>query len=1211
MPKGYVILREKAEKTVRYKTPKGKEVCITREIYLRDDISCRSSLCCKPECHQAERCLPKELETYVLVDGFYAMNYWEVFEMDEIKGIIISLSSAYFVQQQASTKRPYNRLRSSLEDASQDCIMFDNEFHRSCFRPPHTDESFKDYTTRMNWIAANWYSNHLEGRVSIVLVTDNQSYVNLCASKTDVTSCGVIVLDLPAFLQTYYPTLTTAKLLFDSLDASLHSTETKELSDLTEKSLEAEDSMEPLDSLVVPSEPAPGHAYPPYLPESALIAGLRSGQFLRGILRVSRFRPTTEAMVALTDASAIKHQPELKEALAARSEIVIHGLQHRNRAIDGDVVVVRLLPRVHWKPVSSNISAQENCVAEVVNDTTNMSDNKPDQNNIESISVSSSLPCGFVVGIVSRNWRDYVCTYVTKTSEVSLEPKGESGWIIVTPWDRRIPRIRLHTTQISKLSRERFVVRIDSWESNSAYPNGHFVQSLGCVGDLETETQTLLIEHNLAIRSFTDAQLAELAPLSVQRPWKVDPEEVKRRRDLRSPSVSGNPNSEDVLIFSIDPPGCQDVDDALSVQWLPSKVDKYGIEHKRLQLGVHIADVSFFVPAGSYIDSEARRRSTSIYLADRRYDMLPGLLSGDICSLWSGRDRYAVSVLWEIDMDSFEVLDIWYGRTVIHSSYKLTYEVAQHIYDLITTEEILSSSHKIEDFIKKAGGLETIKKDIPELKDLSVTECMTALDKLSKSISLLVDIASHVRTRRLAKGGLELESVEVRVQFADPETRTGKLEDLIPKEPLAMHNTVAELMIFANHWVARQCVESYPDRSCLRRHPPPRPEFFDELKRCVASRGFVLETDSNLSLANSLENASDPNDPEVNKVIRQLVTRAMTNALYFSTGSPNMTRDQFSHYGLALNLYTHFTSPIRRYADIIVHRLLLASLSDLRSLNEKEDEVTAESTELAKLSKSEREELFTPEELSRICHHMNEQHWAAQQVQRSSLELFQALFFKDKPIDDPSRYADGIICQLRGTNGFVAFVPRYGIRGAICIKNASGHIAWADYTSSDSGPISWLESVQDMEVERVYSSDKMDCGFLEVRNIKTKESQRYCIFDHIVVKIHVSESVAHGLNLRLELTGRPKSTSKGKASEGQEHLATVNTSSCTRVDTTIIEDVHTKDAERRRKRVADDQEHEDIEERSRLIAELHDPSSFYHRIRRILRQFKPDDMETT
>lgn len=123
------------------------------------------------------------------------------------------------------------------------------------------------------------------------------------------------------------------------------------------------------------------------------------------------------------------------------------------------------------------------------------------------------------------------------------------------------------------------------------------------------------------------------------RPWKVDHEEVKRRRDLRSPTVSGNPNSEDVLIFSIDPPGCQDVDDALSVRWLEPIQAEDGSEHRRLQLGVHIADVTYFVPPGGFVDAEARRRSTSVYLADRRYDMLPGILSGDVCSLWSGVDR--------------------------------------------------------------------------------------------------------------------------------------------------------------------------------------------------------------------------------------------------------------------------------------------------------------------------------------------------------------------------------------------------------------------------------------------------------------------------------------------------------------------------------------------------------------------------------------------
>ncbi|VDP42773.1 unnamed protein product [Schistosoma margrebowiei] len=954
----------------------------------------------------------------------------------------------------------------------------------------------------MNWIAANWYMHHLKGHVSLVFVTDNESRVHTYSSEINTTSCKLTVLDLPGFLQTYYPTLTTAKLLFDSLDVSLRSIQSKD-HNLPELS-KSENPSESLDSYIMPSAPSIGHVYPEYLPESALAAGLRSGQFLKGILHVSCFRPTTEATVALTDASAVKHQPELKEALAARSEIMIHGLQHRNRAVDGDVVVVRLLPRVHWKTVSSDISAQENCdyefifpetsqfsfttnghwspcaplvwsqglptplgelsmstnpvkapdvrfsssqfrkqhrrhekavsAAEFVSDSSSISGSKPNQDCLNSETLSRSLPCGFVVGVVSRNWRDYVCTYVPKSTESALDPKNESGWIIVTPWDRRIPLIRLHTTQISKLTRERFIVRIDTWDSYSAYPSGHFVQTLGCIGDLETETQTILIEHNLIIRNFTDAQLNELAPLSVQRPWKVDPEEVKKRRDLRSPTISGNPESEDILIFSIDPPGCQDVDDALSVQWLPPIVDEYGNEHKRLQLGVHIADVSYFVPSGSYIDSEARRRSTSIYLADRRYDMLPGLLSGDLCSLWSGRDRYAVSVLWEIDMDSFDISNIWYGRTVIHSSYKLTYELAQRIYDSVTAENISSNGFAMEELIKKSGGLEAVKNDIPELKELNRDECLTALDKLSKSISLLVDIASNIRERRLAKGGLELESVEVSVQFANPETRTGKLEDLIPKEPLEMHNTVAELMIFANHWVARRCVEYYPDRACLRRHPPPRPEYFDELKRCIACRGFVLDANSNLSLANSLKNASDPNDPEVNKVVRQLVTRAMTNALYFSTGSSNMTQDQFSHYGLALNLYTHFTSPIRRYADIIVHRLLLASLGDYRSLTTTQSELNSKNTELVTILGNKTDGLFSSEELASICNHMNEQHWAAQQVQRSSLELFQALFFKDKPVDDPSRYTEGIICQLRGTNGFIAFVPRSVFVYLICIS---------------------------------------------------------------------------------------------------------------------------------------------------------------------------------
>ncbi|KAL3312736.1 DIS3 mitotic control, partial [Cichlidogyrus casuarinus] len=237
----------------------------------------------------------------------------------------------------------------------------------------------------------------------------------------------------------------------------------------------------------------------------------------------------------------------------------------------------------------------------------------------------------------------------------------------------------------------------------------HYVRSLGPVGDLDTETQTILHEYNLGVRAFTQTILDELSPLSQVRPWRADPEECLKRRDLRSPSDPGVQagRGEDFLIFSIDPPSCEDVDDALSVRMLGNG---------RIQLGVHIADVTHFVKPGSFVDLEARRRTTSVYMADRRFDMLPGILSGDICSLWSGRDRYAVSVIWELDASTCEVLDVWYGRTVIRSRYKMAYENAEKIHNQF---QKCTAAKKLVDAL---GGIPAIHQMMPELKNSS-TEC--------------------------------------------------------------------------------------------------------------------------------------------------------------------------------------------------------------------------------------------------------------------------------------------------------------------------------------------------------------------------------------------------------------------------------------------------------------------------------------------------------
>ncbi|KAF5406041.1 hypothetical protein PHET_00417 [Paragonimus heterotremus] len=1094
MSAAYCILRERSEKTVKYKTPQGKEVCLTREVYLRDDVFCKCLICSKPACKSEGNLLSADIKNYVIVDGYEALNYWEVFEFEAIKGIILTLSTLNFVQQQAANKRPYKRIQMALEDPVQSCILFDNEFHRKCFRPPLFAETALDYATRMNWIASHWYQSHLGQSVSVILITNNKDVVADCASKTTPLSSGnqaVTVLSLPEFLQIYYPDLSGAKMLLDSLEASLQvKSAPPDQTEVLHVPLDQTDS-EVVKTTIIPNAPEPGQMYPAHIPESALMAGLRSGQFLRGILRVSRFRAATEAMVALTDASTVKHQPELKQALASRSEVAVRGMQHRNRAVDGDVVVIRLLPRDQWTAVSSNISASESNAAEVVETVTGAPEPRREESSLDLISDHSVLPCGFVVGIISRNWRDYVCTLVPESDG---QPGGfsEVGWVLVTPWDRRIPRIRLHTTQASKLAQERFIVRIDSWVASSNYPNGHYVQSLGRIGDLETETQTLLIEHNLAVRAFSDAQLFL---------WKC---------------------------------------------------------------------------------GHAKFESQSY------------------------RIRYAVSVLWEIDFDAFEVLNIWYGRTVIRSSYKLTYEVAQRIYDPPKTSVTgkLDSLPPGELLLQKLGGTKELGELIPELKNLSKDRMLQELIRLESSIKLLVEIASTIRARRVARGGLELDSIEVAVRFADAQTRSGDLEDLVPKEQLEMHGTVAELMIFANHWVARRCLEVYPDRSCLRRHPPPRPEFFEELKLCAASRGFSLDTESNRALSASLAAAEDPKDPEVKRVLLQLTTRAMTNALYFSTGADNLTREQFSHYGLALNLYTHFTSPIRRYADMIVHRVLLTALGDCRSAISGQPTVKSVCSSPIVFTETD---LFTPEQLSAVCRHMNEQHWAAQQVQRASMELFQALFFRNKPEDDPIRRADGIICQLRGSNGFIVLVSRFGIRGAVCVKDPQGQIAWAD---PQSGNISWMPADSGLEVVRVHNPNRSDCGHLEVRDTRTSSVQRYQLFDHVTVSVHVSDSVAHGLGLRLKLLTGPRSVLvDGSTPVNKATVALTTEAGQNRISSELIESVQATDVQRRQKRALDEQmERDDAQDemdQDAVIARLHEPTSLYHHFRKLVRPYVP------
>ncbi|KAM9640151.1 DIS3-like exonuclease 1 [Morphnus guianensis] len=981
----------RTEKVLLLRGQQGRSVRVVREHYLRPDVPCRCALC-RAACPRDGKLLSDDVTHYVVPDCKVVQDYLEILEFPELRGIIFMQTACQAVQHQKG-RRQYNQLRNLVKDARHDCIVFANEFHQHSYLPREKGESMEKWQTRSIYNAAVWYYNHCLGQMPVVMVTEDEDAIRQYGNETE----GVFVISFKNYLDNFWPDLKAAHELFDSI-----------LQAQRERESESQENN--------------GKEYPEHLPVEILEAGIKSGRYIQGILHVSKHRAQLEALVRLQGFGS--KETELQ------SDILIYGARARNRAIHGDVVAVELLPLQEWKGRT---------VALCENET---------EDKAPADTTSDPMPTGKVVGIIQKNWRDYVVTFPSKEESQSQGRNAQK--ILVIPLDYRIPKIRISTQQAEALQDYRVVVRIDSWESTSVYPNGHFVRVLGRIGDLEGEIAAILVENSICVTPFSEIQMSEMPVSSSKSPWKVNPEEEKKRLDLRDTH----------LIFSIDPQGCEDVDDALSVRTLPNG---------NLELGVHIADVTHFVAANSYTDVEARARATTYYLADRRYDMLPSVLSADICSLLSGVDRYAVSVLWELEKESYEMLRVCYNKTIIRSAYKLVYEAAQGLLD----------------------GDTSVVGDILELKNLDERTRQKKLAELVWAISKLTDIARHLRAKRDSCGALELEGVEIQVQLDDKH----KIYGLIPKQPLEVQDTVAECMILANHWVAKKISENFPHQALLRQHPPPRQEFFTRLRECASAKGFSIDTRSNKTLAESLDKANDPLDPIVNKLLRSMATQAMSNALYFSTGS--CPEEEFHHYGLALEKYTHFTSPIRRYADIVVHRLLTAA-----TLNETKGDV--------------KDYVFSNKDLQELCRHINNRKQAAHRAQKQSTKLFRCMYLKDTTTETEERcIADGVIYSIR-TNGVLVFVPRYGIKGAAYMKNKEGLVISCQGDRS----CEWKPGSLHRFQNKITSTTT------------TGESVTLSLFDHITVKIHVQTSRCHADTIKLEIIrNTPYQTSDTEVSQ--------------------------------------------------------------------------------
>ncbi|XP_061521072.1 DIS3-like exonuclease 1 isoform X2 [Phycodurus eques] len=940
----------KTEKVLHLKSSRGRKVRVVREHYVRERVPCYSSLC-QADCDNDGKVLPGDLTHYVVPDVGVVVDYQEILEIRELQGIVFTQTACQAVHH-CKGRRQYNRLRNLLKDPRHDCVLFANEFQEFSFCLRDNGESQEQWQTRCVYSAAVWYYNHLAGMMDVVMITEDQDII---AQYSNLHS-GVYVISVQEYLQNFWSELQAAHELYSSI---CHALQEKE-SECTERE------------------------FSDHLPAEVLEAGIKSGRYIQGTLNVNKHRAQTEASVRTEGLS--NKNTELS------SEVLVYGSKNRNRAVHGDMVVVELLPKSEWRGKVSSLTKGQL------------------EKNGEDIQ-SKRMPTGSIVGILQRNWRDYVVTFPTRESTQSQSRNSQR--ILTVPWDYRIPKIRISTQQADALQDHRVVVRIDSWEGTSLYPNGHNVRVLGRAGELETEIQTILIENCIHVPPFSDAQLKEMPLNSPEKPWKVDPARVAERRDLR----------ESHLVFSIDPVGCEDVDDTLSVRSLAGG--------KLLELGVHIADVTHFVSEGSLTDLEAQARATTYYLADR---------------------RYAMSLLWELDAQTLAVNNVWYGRTIIRSSYQLHYELAQ---TLLNGEQA----------------------EVPELTQLNSSERDAKLAQLTQALEILTHVARHLRAQRDQGGALELEGVEVHAQLDNEKNITA----LVPCQPLEIHETVAECMIYANHWVARKIQETFPHQALLRHHPPPRQEFFTLLVDSAKSRGFTIDTRSNKALSESLDQAVDLQDPLLNRLLRMMATQAMSQALYFSTGA--ISQDQYYHYGLALDRYTHFTSPIRRYADMVVHRLLTAAIA-------------------VEKGQSPAKALATNKELDELAHHINKKNRAAQQAQKASTELFQCLYFKERdPHTDQCCVADAVIYAIRD-NGVLAFVPLYGTKGPVYLKSREGQVL----SVGQDGRCEW----QSGSVRR-YSD--------HITTTSLIGTTTFTLFNHITVRICVQSSRCHPDSVNLELVG--------------------------------------------------------------------------------------------
>ncbi len=434
---------------------------------------------------------------------------------------------------------------------------------------------------------------------------------------------------------------------------------------------------------------------------------------------------------------------------------------------------------------------------------------------------------------------------------------------------------------------DKVLVSLEEWPEKADSPNGKVLQVLGKPGEHSTEIHSILAEYGLPLEFPHEVETyANNLDISIKE------EEIAKRRDMRKD-----------LTFTIDPKDAKDFDDALSFTVL---------ENGLYEIGIHIADVSHYVQPGTVLDDEAYERATSIYLVDRVVPMLPERLSNGACSLRPHEEKYTFSAVFQMN-DKCEIKNEWFGRTVTYSDARFAYEEAQAIIEnnvALSAVEVLNSKEKIDT-------------TIPAEVSLTGKEYKTSVEVAQATLKLN-QLAKKMRSQRMREGAISFDKVEVKFKLDEEANPIG----IHFKTSKDANKLIEEFMLLANRKVSEFVGKQSPKKTFVYRvHDEPKQDKLAQLQTVVARFGYKLNFKDKGSVASSLNNLlKDVVGKKEQNLVDTLTIRTMSKAEY--------TTHNIGHYGLAFDYYSHFTSPIRRYPDVMAHRLLQQYLEGEKSANE-------------------------------------------------------------------------------------------------------------------------------------------------------------------------------------------------------------------------------------------------------------------------------------